>query len=136
MPKSVLIILCAIALGLAACKGSTSTTPTPQPAVSFTPNPNISAAVVAVTFQGSPAPHVPVSISTPLGNNTASPRPGTPFATETTRPVTKPSPGQATFKHLKPSATYCWVAQYSATISFSTCAGPVTWQYGTISLGN
>jgi hypothetical protein len=132
MPKSVLIILFAFALGLAACHGSTSPAPTTGPAVSPSPNPSISAATISVTFEGSPAPNVPVSISTPIG----SPRPGTPFETKRTAPLSATSPGTVVFKKLSYKNTYCWVAQYSPTVTFSQCAGPITWQYSTITLGN
>ncbi|HTX59301.1 MAG TPA: hypothetical protein VMH02_06435 [Verrucomicrobiae bacterium] len=137
MPKPVFIIFAVAAAILAACGGgSSSATPTPAPSISFTPNPDIKAATISVTFQGSPAPGIPVAISTPLANNSASPRPGTPLASKTTEPSPAPSPGYVTFRGLKPANTYCWVAKFSATVSFSQCAGPITWQYQTITLGN
>jgi hypothetical protein len=109
MPKRVLILFGAIALSLAACGGSgSSTTPTPGPSVSFTPNPSIKTASVFVTLAGLPQYRVPVLISTP--RSSANPRPGTPFASQTTEPAPKKSPGYATFKKLKPGTTYCWVA--------------------------
>ena len=142
MPKRPALMLIALsfalgAIGLAACgNGSPSSPPTQTPYVSPSPNPAISSALVSVTFQGTPVPNIPVEISTPIGNNTASPRPGTPFATVTTQPVTAPSPGYAKFKHLKYKQTYCWVAVVSTSVSFSQCAGPITWQYATVPLGN
>ena len=110
MPKRVLILFGAVALALAACGGGSgsSTTPTPGPSVSISPNPSIKTASVYVTLAGLPQYHVPVQISTP--RSSANPRPGTPFASQTTEPAPKKSPGYATFKKLKPGATYCWVA--------------------------
>jgi hypothetical protein len=110
MPKRVLILFGAIALSLAACggSGSSSATPTSGPIISPTPNQSIRSGSVYVTLAGLPQYHVPVLISTP--QSSANPRPGTPFASETTEPAPKKSPGFATFKHLKPGATYCWVA--------------------------
>jgi hypothetical protein len=109
MPKRVLILIGAIALSLAACGGSgSSSTPAPQPTVSLTPNPSIKTGSVLVTLAGLPQYKVPVLISTP--RSSANPRPGTPFASETTEPAPAKSPGYATFKKLKPGTTYCWVA--------------------------
>jgi hypothetical protein len=109
MPKRVLIFLGAIALSLAACGGGgSSPTPTPAPIISPTIDPKIKSGSVYVTLAGLPQYHVPVLISTP--KSSANPRPGTPFASETTEPAPKRSPGFATFKNLKPGATYCWVA--------------------------
>jgi hypothetical protein len=109
MPKRVLILLGAIALSLAACGGSgSSATPTSGPIISPTPNPSIKTGSVYVTLSGLPQYHVPVQISTP--RSSANPRPGTPFAEQTTEPAPKKSPGYATFKKLKPGTTYCWVA--------------------------
>lgn len=96
MPKSVLILLAAIALGLAipACNNSTPPTPTPAPSVSLTPNPSISAATVSVTVQQTPAANIPVQESTP--RSSSSPRPGQPFVTQRTK-----KSGQTKFKNFK-----------------------------------
>lgn len=163
MPKRLLFVLTVFAVVLANCNGSSSPSPTPEPTISFTPNPSITAAYVYVTFNGSPQPHIPVAMSTPLNSNTASPRPGTPFVTVTTRPLVSASPATAIFQKLRASQYYCWVATIpfptptplppSATpsptptpggpspsptpspIIASACAAPVNWQYTTIDLG-
>jgi len=128
MPRRLLIVLAVAALAIAACHSSSvSPTPTPLPA-SPSPNPSITKAVVLVTVQGTPAPHVPVDISTP--KNTASPRPGTPFET-----VKTGLQGLSRFNHLKPSQTYCWVAIISPSFRSSECAGWAVWQTGDILLG-
>jgi hypothetical protein len=131
MPKRASIFLAAIALALtfAACGGNGSTPNTnPTPAPPITPNPKDHKALVNVTLLGSPAPKVVVEISTP--QSSASPRPGRPFGSQTTD-----KKGNATFKGLKPSKTYCWVALISASLSSSTCAQFYLWQSGPISLG-
>jgi hypothetical protein len=141
MPKRLLFLcLCvcsAAAVSLTtACGSGTSASPTTAPIVTPSADPSLTTATVSVTFQGSPAPNVPVAISTPVGNNTASPRPGTPFETVYTKPLTAASPGVAVFKKLSYKYTYCWVATYSPTVTFSQCAPPTTWQYTTVTLGN
>ncbi len=137
MPKPVLFLFAFVALAFAACNNSTPPSPTPAPSASYTPNPSITAGTVEVTYQASPVPKVPVSISTPLANNTASPRPGTAFYTAKTN-----SKGEVTFTKLKPGAYYCWVAEIpvqpttpptSPPIAASTCSN--LWQYDVIQLG-
>jgi hypothetical protein len=110
MPKRVLILIGAIALSLAACGGGggSSATPTSAPLISPSPDPHIKSGSVYVTLNGNPQYKVPVQIATP--RSSANPRWGTPFATETTEPAPKKSPGYATFTKLKPGATYCWRA--------------------------
>src|SRR5215469_358947 len=117
MPKRASLFLAVIALTLtfAACGGSGSTpSPTPTPAGNITPNPKDTTAKVNVTILGTPVPKVAVDISTP--KSSASPRPGTPFNTQTTDKT-----GTATFKNLKPSKTYCFVADLTASQSSSIC---------------
>lgn len=137
MPKPLLISFAIIALAFAACNKSTMPSPTPEPTSSATIDPNIKSATVNVTYQATPVPNVPVSISTPLGNNTASPRPGTAFYTADTN-----KKGSITFTKLKPGSYYCWVAKIpvqpttpptSPPISASTCSN--LWQYDVITLG-
>jgi len=120
MPKPVLILFAVTVLALAACGGNTSATPTPAPIVSPTVDPNIKTAMVSVTFQGNPRGKIPVLISTP--KSSANPRPGTPFAEQTTQPIPAKSPGVATFKKLTPGTTYCWVA----TIPYKSPSPPPT----------
>ena len=129
MPRRLLLVLAVAALAIAAChSGSTNSTPaTPLPA-SPSPNPSISSAIVQVLIGGTPAPNIPVEESTP--KNTASPRPGTPFATLYTN-----HHGKVEFTHLKPSQTYCWVAIISPSFKSSECAGWAVWQTGEILLG-
>jgi hypothetical protein len=132
MPKALAIFAAALALAiaLADCGASNSSSPTPAPTESFTPDPTITAATVAVTGdQGSPAPYIPVQISTPA--STSSPRPGTPFLTQKTGVK-----GMTKFTHLKPSNWYCWVAIFNKTVTASTCANWTTWQFNTITLSN
>jgi len=118
------------------CNKSSGVSPTPAPTVSATLDPNITKTTVLVSIQSSPTARIPVMISTPAGNSTASPgpRPGTPFATVTTAPN-----GEAIFYKLKPGSgagtTYCWVAQLSKNATSSTCADALQWQYTTIVLG-
>ncbi|MBV9718567.1 MAG: hypothetical protein JOZ77_04565 [Candidatus Eremiobacteraeota bacterium] len=129
MPKRLLFALAVGALAVAAChNGTPSTTPT-VPATSPTPNPKITMAAVQVTINGTPAPRIPVEISTP--RSTASPRPGTPFFTKNSG-----KKGFARFNHLKPSQTYCWVAIFSQSFRSSFCADWQEWQSGTIPLGS
>jgi hypothetical protein len=131
MPKRASIFLAAIALALtfAACNnGSSSNPPTPAPTGTITPNPKDRSASVDVTILGSPAPKVAVQISTP--KSSASPRPGTPFGTQTTN-----KKGTAVFKNLNPTKTYCWVAELTASQSSSICAPYYIWQTGPVNVG-
>lgn len=131
MPKRLLLALGLAALAIAAChNGSTSPSPSFTPS-SPSPNPSITKATIEVTLAGTPAPRIPVQISTPRNRNTASPRPGTPFETQNTG-----KKGLAHFNHLKPDGIYCWVAIVSPSIKFSICASWALWQTGTIILGN
>lgn len=128
MPRRLLLALAVAALAVAACHGgSPSTTPTFTPS-SPTPNPMITKATIEVTIDGTPAPRIPVQISTP--RSTASPRPGKPFFTQNTG-----KKGLAHFHGLKPSKTYCWVALISPSFHASECAEWEIWQSGTITLG-
>jgi hypothetical protein len=132
MPKALAIFAAAVslAIALADCGSSNSSNPTPSPTASYTPDPTITSATVAVTqAQGSPAPYIPVEISTPA--STSSPRPGTPFLTQKTG-----IKGMTKFTHLKPSNWYCWVAIFNKTVTSSTCANWTTWQFDTIDLSN
>jgi hypothetical protein len=130
MPKRASIVLAALSLllAVAACNGSSSVTPTPAPSVTYTPNANDKHANVTVTKLNSPAPFITVQISTP--QSSASPRPGTPFQSKLTN-----KKGAVTFYGLKPSASYCWVAQLGGGKTSSLCAGFATWQNSTIQLG-
>lgn len=131
MPKRASIFLAVIALALtfAACGGNgTNPSGTPSPVVSFTPNPKDRSASVDVTLLGSPAPNVAVQISTP--KSSASPRPGTPFGTQTTD-----KKGTAVFYKLNPSKTYCWVALLTASQTSSICAPFYIWQTGPVNVG-
>jgi hypothetical protein len=130
MPKRASIFLAVIALTLtvAACGGNTTPSATPSPVASITPNPKDTTAKVNVTILGTPVPKVAVEISTP--KSSASPRPGTPFNTQTTN-----KSGTATFKNLKPSKTYCFVAELTASQSSSICTPFYIWQGGPVSLG-
>ncbi len=129
MPKSLLFALAVAALVIAACSsgGSSSPSPTVSPG-SPLPNPSITTAKVFVSVNGTPAPKIPVEISTP--KNTASARPGTPFETKNTG-----QQGYVRFKDLKPSKTYCWVATISAHFKSSECASWEIWQSSIIPLG-
>jgi hypothetical protein len=132
MPKALAIFAAALALAvaLADCGGTTSSNPTPAPTGSFTPDPTITAATVAVTEnQGTPAPYIPVEISTPA--STSSPRPGTPFLTQKTGVK-----GMTKFTHLNPNNWYCFVAILGSLKNSSTCVNWTTWQFDTITLGN
>ncbi len=130
MPKRLMIVLtgAALVLAIAACHSSGSVTPSPTGSVSPVPNPSITRAAVLVTILGTPAPRIPVQISTP--KNTASPRPGMPFETRRTN-----EKGKAFFNHLKPSKTYCWLAVFSPHHTSSECAGWSVWQTSIITLG-
>ena len=131
MPKraSIFVAVIALALTFAACGGNgTAPSTTPAPAASITPNPKDHTATAAVTILGSPAPNVAVEISTP--KSSASPRPGKPFNTQTTD-----KKGNATFKGLGPSKTYCFVALLSASQSSSTCVPFYIWQGGPVAVG-
>jgi hypothetical protein len=131
MPKraSILLAVVALALTFAACGGGSSNPgPTPSPYGTLTPNPKDRSASVDVTVLGTPAPHVAVEISTP--RSSASPRPGTPFDTQTTN-----KKGTAVFNNLNPSKTYCWVALITASQSSSTCAPYYIWQTGPVAVG-
>ncbi|HEY1882526.1 MAG TPA: hypothetical protein VGG51_05735 [Candidatus Cybelea sp.] len=129
MPKRLMIALAVAALAVAACHSSTSTTPTPSSSpASPSPNPKDHKATVEVTINSTPQPMIPVAISTPA--NPTSPRPGTPFDTETT--------GKKGFVHflmLDPKKTYCWVADFGSGHSSSECADWEIWQTSTILLG-
>lgn len=130
MPKSVIFLFAAACLALAipACNNDNGGSVSPSPSVSLTPNPSISAATISVTRLASPAAYVTVQESTP--KSSASPRPGTPFATQKTG-----AKGMTTFKHLKPNQTYCWVAILGPNQTSSQCAGWEIWQFETIPLG-
>ncbi|HEY6325616.1 MAG TPA: hypothetical protein VIW73_03745 [Candidatus Cybelea sp.] len=130
MPKRLMIVLtgAALVLAIAACHSS-SVAPTPSGSpLSPSPNPSITKAIVLVTILGTPAPKIPVQISTP--KNTASPRPGTPFQTKRTN-----KKGKVLFNDLKPSKTYCWVAILAPGHTSSECAGWSVWQTSIITLG-
>jgi hypothetical protein len=129
MPKRLLIFLTLTAVVVAAACHSAGVTPSPtgSPA-SPAPNPSITRAIVSVTVNGTPRPHVPVAESTPRSN--ASPRPGTTIETRYTN-----KKGWTRFYDLKPSKTYCWVAKVGNGIQFSECAGWEVWQTSTIALG-
>jgi hypothetical protein len=129
MLKSVMILFAAACLALAvpACNSNNSTV-SPSPTVSLTPNPSLTAATITVTRLSTPAAYITVQESTP--KSSASPRPGTPFATQQTGVK-----GQTIFKHLKPNQTYCWVAFLGANQTSSACAGWEIWQYQPIPLG-
>lgn len=130
MPKRASIFLAVIALTLpvAACGGNSTPTASPTAVPSITPNPKDTTAKINVTILGTPVPKVAVEISTP--KSSASPRPGTPFNTETTD-----KNGTATFKNLKPSKTYCFVADLTASQSSSICTPFYIWQGGPVQLG-
>jgi hypothetical protein len=131
MPKRASILFAVIALGLtfAACGGNgANPNASPSPTVTLTPDPKDRSASVNVTILGTPAPNVAVQISTP--KSSASPRPGTPFDTETTN-----KKGTAVFKKLNPSKTYCWVALLTSSQSSSTCAPYYIWQTGPVLVG-
>jgi hypothetical protein len=128
MPKRLLLALAAAALAIVACSsGSSSPSPTVSPG-SPLPNPSIKKATIFVSVDGTPAANVPVEASTP--KNTASPRPGTPFATEYTG-----KKGLTHFHNLKPSKTYCWVAIINPSFKSSACATWEVWQSSNIDLG-
>ena len=129
MPKSVIFLFAAVCLALAipACNNN-STTVTPSPSVSLTPNPSLTAATISVTRLSTPAAKITVQESTP--KSSASPRPGTPFATQKTG-----EKGMTIFNHLKPNQTYCWVAFLGPNQTSSVCAGWEIWQYQTLLLG-
>jgi hypothetical protein len=129
MPRRLVLALAVISFVIAACHGG-STTPTPSSTpASPSPNPSITTAKLEVTIAGTPAPKIPVEISTPA--NPTSPRPGTPFLTQNTN-----YKGKTAFHDLKPSKTYCWVALISPSFRSSECAGWAVWQTSIIILGN
>jgi hypothetical protein len=129
MPKRLVLALAVISLAIAACNGgSTSPSPSVSPG-SPSPNPSITTAKLEVTIAGTPAPKIPVEISTPA--NPTSPRPGTPFLTQNTN-----YKGKTAFHDLKPSKTYCWVALIAPSFRSSECAGWAVWQTSIIILGN
>jgi len=129
MPKPLLIFLACASLAIASCHSNSSVTPTPSGSPgSPAPNPSIKSAHLEVTILGTPAAAIPVEESTPA--NKLSPRPGTPFDTETTG-----KKGKVTFHHLKPSKTYCWVAVIAKSQEFSACANWEIWQTSVITLG-
>lgn len=132
MPKSVIFLFAAVCIALAipACNNNNSSVVT-TPSASLTPNPSLTAATISVTRLSTPAAFVPVQISTPA--NTASPRPGTPFATHQTG-----KKGMAKFTHLNPvknGGWYCWVATLGPNETSSTCANWEIWQYQPVPLG-
>jgi hypothetical protein len=129
MPKRLLIVLSVLALAVAACHSNSSVTPTPSGSPgSPSPNPKITKATIEVTINGTPIPKIPVQESTPA--NPESPRPGTPFET-----IDTGKKGLAHFNDLKPSKTYCWVAQLGSGLTSSECAGWAIWQTGIVLLG-
>jgi hypothetical protein len=124
-----MIALAIAALAVVACNGSSSTTPTPSSTpVSPSPDPNDHKATVLVTINGTPQPMIPVEISTPA--DPGSPRPGTPFDTETTG-----KKGIAHFTMLNVKKSYCWVAVFGSGHNSSACAGWELWQSSQIFLG-
>jgi len=130
MPKRFLIVLAAVALGIAACSSSSNST-SPSPSYSPgspAPNPSIKKATVLVTVDGTPQPRIPVEASTP--ESTSSPRPGKPFIT-----INTGKKGLAHFHNLKPNKIYCWVAIIAPSFKTSECAGWGVWQNETINLG-
>jgi hypothetical protein len=129
MPRAlaVFISVVALAISLSDCGGSSTSSPTPAPSTSFTPNPSITSTTIQVTWNQSPLPNAPVAESTPASQS--SPRPGTPFQTDTTK-----KDGTVKFGHLNPNKTYCWVATLPRGTS-SQCADWTVWQYGSIELG-
>ncbi len=111
MPKRILAFaFAASALALAACNngnvnnlyGSATPTPVPTSTASPSPNPSASAAVVAVYFQGSPQPNVPVTLSTSVNGSI-----GTPIRMQNTD-----STGKTTFSNLTPAIFYCFSATF------------------------
>jgi hypothetical protein len=128
MPKRLMIILALASLAIAACHSSSVPSSSPSPSISPSPNPSIKTATIEVTILGTPAPHIPVEISTP--RSTSSPRPGTAFETKDTG-----KKGTVKFDHLKPDGVYCWVAILGPGSKSSFCAGWAIWQTGTIMLG-
>ena len=131
MPKRLMIVLCVVALAIAACHSSNSST-SPIPSYSpgsSSPNPKITAAHIIVTVNGLPKAKIPVEESTP--RSTASPRPGKAFETLPTN-----RKGKVTFTHLKPAKTYCWVALLGSGIKSFFCAGWEVWQTTDITLGD
>ncbi len=130
MPKAVIILFAAACLALAipACNNNNGGSVSPSPTVSLTPNPSLTAATISVTRLSTPAAYVTVQESTP--KSSASPRPGTPFATQKTG-----KDGMTKFKNLKPTQTYCWVAFLGPNQTSSSCAGWEIWQFQTIPLG-
>jgi hypothetical protein len=128
MPKRLMLFLALTALVVAACHGAGSATPQPSGSpASPAPNPSITSAVVLVTVYGTPKPKVPIAESTPRSNS--SPRPGKTIETRDTN-----HKGYTHFYDLKPSKTYCWVANLGK-VKFSQCAGWQVWQTSTITLG-
>ncbi len=130
MPKRLMILIIAASLAITACggSGSTSSPPTTVPGGSPTPNPKITKTTVQVNNFGTPVPKIPVEESTP--RSMTSPRPGKPFDTEITN-----KKGNAHFKNLKPSQTYCYVAILGRGREASTCATWELWQSGLVLLG-
>ena len=128
MPQRFLLALIVAAMAIAACHGN-SATPTPSSTpYSPKPDPSIRAATIEVTVNGTPRPKIPVAMSTP--RNKESPRPG-----KTIETLFTGKKGLVHFKHLKPSATYCWVATLGTRVKSFECAGWQVWQTGDILLG-
>lgn len=130
MPKRVMLLFTvfSFALAVTACKNGSNAVPTPAPSVSFTPIPTDHKATIQVTILGTPAPKIPVEESTPASKS--SPRPGTPFVTQTTG-----KQGKTIFTGLDPKGTYCWVAVLGAGQTSSSCGDFTLWQTGTVTLG-
>jgi hypothetical protein len=128
MPKRFMLGLALIALGIVACHGSSTTPSATASPASPSPNPSITKALILVTIKGTPKPNIPVEESTPA--DPGSPRPG-----QTIETILTGKKGMATFRHLAPSKTYCWVAVFGKGLESSECAGWAVWQTGTIELG-
>lgn len=110
MPKRILAVAFAAGvLALGACNSNNvnnlygAATPTPGPVASVTPNPSLTSAAVTVTYQGSPLPNQPVSVSTPDATGHA----GTAFLTQNTNAT-----GLTTFTNLTGAANYCFSTSY------------------------
>ena len=118
MPKRILAITFAAgALALAACNSNPgslygSATPTPGPTATVTPNPTASAALVIVTYNGSPLPNQPVTLSTPDANGHYT---GAIMTTQTTDAT-----GETTFSNLTPAKSYCFASTFQPTPSPSS----------------
>ena len=128
MPRRASLFLAGLSLVLtfAACNnGGSSVTPTPGPTASTSPNPKDRSAQIDVSILGTPAPKIPVEMSTPRNG-----RPGHPIATKTTGPK-----GSVIFYGLNVNKTYCWKALLSASSSSYFCGNWTFWQFQPISIG-